>query len=134
MVEKTQIRVRYNETDSMRYLYHGNYASYYHASRTELLRKVGLSDRELECQGIILPIIDMKVKYLNPAFYDDLLIVKTTLNKMTACKLIFHYEITNQKEEIINRGETTLAYVNKSTRKPIVIPQEIKNKLQFLVK
>lgn len=131
--EELKVRVRYNETDSMNYLYHSNYIYYYHASRTELLRKVGLSDKDLESRGIILPVIEMQSKYLKPAFYDDELIIKTKLSKLSACKLFFMHDIYNEQNELINHGNTTVAYVNKSTRKPIKIPNQIIERLNYLI-
>ncbi|MBI9036068.1 MAG: acyl-CoA thioesterase [Bacteroidales bacterium] len=131
---KIQIRVRYNETDSMRYLYHGNYASYYHASRTELLRSVGLSDIEFERQGVILPVIDLQSKYLKPAFYDDELIIKTDLLKISVCKLQFSHKVYNNKNEIINKGCSTVAYVDNLSRKPLRIPPMIMESLKCLIK
>jgi acyl-CoA thioester hydrolase len=132
MKEELALRVRFNETDSMRYLYHGNYACYYHACRTELLRKIGLCDKELELNGIILPVIELYSKYLKPAYYDDQLVVKTVLSRFSACKIFFEHEIFNEEEVIINRGSTVVAYVNKSTRQPIKIPEEVKQRLNFL--
>lgn len=132
MTAKLNIRVRYNETDSMKYVYHGNYASYFHASRTELLRKVGLDDKTLEFNGIILPVIEMNIKYLKPAVYDDELVVNTSIVKISACKILFHHEIYNHENELINKADTTIAYVNSSTRKPIAIPKEIKERLNIL--
>lgn len=133
MEEEITLRVKYNETDSMRYLYHGNYVYYYHASRTELLRKVGLSDKKLESHGIILPVVEIYSKYLKPAFYDDELKVKSKLLKISGCKLHFVHEIYNPDKELINQGNTVVAYVNSSTRKPIKIPAEIKERLNFLI-
>jgi acyl-CoA thioester hydrolase len=134
MKGKIKIKVRFNETDPMRYLYHGNYASYYHASRTELLRSIGLNDKELEINGVILPVIELQSKYLKPAFYDDDLTVKTILSEISSCKLCFQHEVYNDKEEIINKGSTVVAYVNNGTRKPIKIPQTIIERLKFLIK
>ena len=134
MEEETLIRVKYNETDSMKYLYHGNYVYYYHTSRTELLRKVGLCDKNLETNGIILPVVELQSKYIKPAYYDDELTVKTQLLKISACKLHFFHRIFNTKDELINQGNTIVAYVNKSTRKPIKIPIPIKERLNFLIK
>lgn len=134
MEEETLVRVKYNETDSMRYLYHGNYVYYYHASRTELLRKVGLCDRNLESNGIILPVVELQSKYIKPAYYDDELTVRTQLLKISACMLHFSHRIYNAKEELINQGNTIIAYVNRSSRKPIKIPNPIKEKLNFLIK
>ena len=131
--EGIKIKVRYNETDSMQYLYHGNYVYYYHASRTELLRKIGLSDKELETNGIILPVIELQSKFLKPAFYDDELVVKTKLSEISACKLFFLHNIYNTQNELINQGNTTVAYVNESTRKPVKIPTQIAKRLRFLI-
>jgi len=128
------IKVRFNETDQMNYLYHGNYASYYHVSRTELLRGVGLSDKSLEIDGIILPVIELQSKYIKPAFYDDELNIKTVLHEVKGCKLHFNHEVYNSKKELINIGSTIVAYINKTTRKPIKIPQPIKEMLNFLIK
>ncbi|OFY24229.1 MAG: hypothetical protein A2W98_15190 [Bacteroidetes bacterium GWF2_33_38] len=132
MKEELQIRVRYNETDSMKYVYHGNYATYFHASRTELLRKVGLDDKTMEMNGIILPVVEMNVKYIQPAVYDELLTVKTSVKAISACKLYFNHQIFNANNVLINQAETTIAYVNSSTRKPIAIPKEIKERLNIL--
>jgi len=133
MKEETKLRVKYNETDSMKYLYHANYINYYHVSRTELLRKVGLCDKILDLNGIILPVIEMHSKFVKPAFYDDELIVKTLLQKVSACKLFFCHEIFNEMNEKINSGSTIVAYVNKATGKPIKIPTEINEKLNYLI-
>ena len=75
----TSIRVRYDEVDKMGYVYHGNYAKYFHISRTELLRKLGICDKGLENHNILLPVIEMSVKYIKPIYYDDEIIIKTTL-------------------------------------------------------
>lgn len=133
MTEETKLRVKYNETDSMKYLYHANYIYYYHASRTELLRKVGLCDKKLELNGIILPVIEMQSKFAKPAYYDDELTVRTLLQRISACKLFFTHEIYNEENEKINSGSTVVAFVNKSTRKPIKIPTEINEKLNYLL-
>jgi len=133
MEEKLKIRVRYHETDSMKYLYHGNYASYYHASRTELLRKIGLSDKSLEINDVILPVVELQSKYLKPAFYDDELTIMTVLAKISGCKLCFDHAVYNFNEELINKGSTIIAYVNNKTRKPIKIPQSVIKKLNYLL-
>lgn len=134
MEEEIKLRVKFNETDSMRYLYHGNYVYYYHASRTELLRKVGMCDKKLESNGIILPVIELQSKYLKPAYYDDELRVRTKLIKVAGCRLHFLHEIYNEDSDLINQGNTVVAYVNNSTRKPIKIPENIKERLNFLIK
>lgn len=133
MSGEIKIRVRFNETDAMKYLYHGNYASYYHLSRTELLRRLGLCDKSMEAKGIILPVIDLQCKYLKPAFYDDELMVRTQLSELSACKLCFEHEVYNEDNELINSGFTAVAYVNSESRKPVRIPKEIEEKLKYLI-
>lgn len=82
ITSENNIEIRYDEVDQMGYVYHGNYAKYYHISRTKLLKGIGICDRELEKQGIILPIIEMNIKYLQPVFYGDEITVKTTVNEV----------------------------------------------------
>jgi acyl-CoA thioester hydrolase len=74
---KNQIRVRYAETDRMGYVYYGNYAQYFEVARVEMLRGLGISYKTLEDSGIMLPVLDFTIKYIKPAFYDDLLTIKT---------------------------------------------------------
>ena len=76
-----QIRVRYGETDPMKYVYYGNYAEYLEVARVELFRKIGISYNEIEQQGIWLPVSEYSIKYLKPAKYDDLLEIKTTIGE-----------------------------------------------------
>ena len=87
----TKIRVRYGETDQMGYCYYGNYAQYFEVGRVEALREVGLSYKEMETQGIMLPVSEYNVKYLSPAFYDDELIITTKIEELKGCRLFFQY-------------------------------------------
>ena len=117
-----KIRVRYGEVDRMGYLHHGNYPLYFEEGRTELIRSVGLTYREIEDRGIILPVRDMNIKYFLPAKYDDLLTVKTSLANKPMVRLEFEYEVTNDKGELLCTAQTTLAIVSAETRKPTRIP------------
>ena len=67
----TKVRVRYAETDQMGYCYYGNYAQYYEVARVEALRSLGISYKNLEAQGYLLPVSDFSIKYILPAFYDE---------------------------------------------------------------
>ena len=128
------IQVRYDEVDKMGYVYHGNYARYYHISRTELLRKVGICDRELESQNIILPVIEMNISYIKPVYYDDLITIRTRLLELPKTRMKFQHEVINQNDEIINIANSTLVFVNSNTRKPMIIPEIILNKLEAYLK
>ena len=130
IVSKSKIRIRYDEVDKMGYVYHGNYAKYYHISRTELLRKIGISDIELEKEDILLPVIEMNIKYLKPVFYDDIITIKTSLHNIPTSRMIFHHEVCNHNNEVINRADSTVAFVDINTRKPMKAPQFIVNKIK----
>lgn len=118
----TQIRVRYGETDQMGYVYYGNYAQYFEVGRVETLRTLGMSYKSLEDQGIMLPVSHFSVNYKKAALYDDLLEVTTKISEIRGAKIIFHYEIKNENQEVVCTAETTLVFVNKANMRPIAAP------------
>ena len=121
-ISETTVRVRYAETDKMGYVYYGNYAQYYEVGRVEALRSIGSSYKEMEDNGIMLPVYLCDIRYIKPAVYDDLLVIKTTIKEIPTAKIAFDYEIYNQKNELINTGTTTLVFINMSTNKPCAAP------------
>jgi len=121
-IAETQLRVRYAETDQMGYVYYGHYAAYYEVGRVEALRKLGFSYRQLEDMGIMMPVLESKTRYLKPARYDELLTIKVIIPVMPAVKMNFTYEITNEKKELINTGETTLVFIDMAKNKPRRLP------------
>lgn len=125
-----KIRIRYDEVDKMGYLYHGNYAAYFHAGRTELLRKFGLSDIELEKQDIILPVIEMNTKYLKPILYDEIITIKTQLKEFSAVRIKFFYQVYNQDEKLATEADMTLVFVNNKSRRPIRISPDIQKMIK----
>lgn len=127
------MRVSYADTDRMGYMYYGNYPKFYEVARVEALRNVGISYKELEDSGVILPVGDLKVKYIKPAYYDDQLTVVTIIDKVPGVKFHFRYEIYNDKEELINIGETTLVFVDLKTGKPCRPPQHIEEIFQSVI-
>jgi acyl-CoA thioester hydrolase len=122
-INTTQIRVRYGETDQMGYCYYGNYAQYFEVGRVEALRSLGMSYKALEEQGVMLPVSEFSVKYLSPAYYDDLLTVKTTITEIKGARIYFTYELINEKGTIISKAETTLVFVDKTTMRPCHAPE-----------
>ncbi len=131
---ETIIRVRYAETDRMGYVYYGNYAAFFESGRVEALRALGLSYREMEEQGIMLPVLSFNIKYYKPAFFDDILTIRTSVKEMpSGTRIHFHYETLNEKKVTINEGETTHAFL--SGGRPVAVPQVVIEKLGvFLVK
>lgn len=124
------IRVRYGETDQMGYLYYGNYALYYEVGRTDAIRQLGFTYRELEEKGVIMPVAELQVKYLRPAFYDDVITVKTILKELpTNHKIQFHSELYNHKGELLNVGVTTLAFIDARQKTRMNMPDALREKL-----
>jgi acyl-CoA thioester hydrolase len=124
-----QFRVRYAETDQMSYVYHGNYAQYLEMGRIEWLRNIGISYKEMEESGIMLPVFNLNINYLKPAKYDDLLTLKTTLEKTPSVKINFNYEIYNEQNELLTTATTTLVFINMETNKPTRPPKYLLDKL-----
>ncbi len=127
-------RIRYAETDQMGYVYYGNYAKFYEIGRVEALRKLGLTYRELEENGVIMPVLDLKIKYLKPIFYDELITIKTVIDKMPKPAIEFNYEILNQKNEKANTGYTKLIFLSKDTHRPCKPPLQLLEKLESAFK
>lgn len=123
----TSIRVRYGETDKMGYVYYGNYAQYFEVARVELLRSLGVSYKGLEDSGIMLPVLHFDIKYIKPAFYDDLLTIKTIVEEVPKIKIKFKYETYNQENVLLNIAETTLVFVDMETNKPTKCPEKLLN-------
>jgi len=124
-------RVRYGETDQMGVVYYGNYAQYFEMGRTEWLRKFGLSYKWMEDNGIMLPVVDLSVKYIKSATYDDVLTVVTQLKKITTIKIEFEYEIYNERKELLTKGATTLVFIDKETKKIVTAPEYLLKKLEL---
>ena len=123
--DEIQIRVRYGETDQMGVVYHGNYALYLEMGRIEWLRKLGISYKTMEENGIMLPVVSLNVNYKKPAGYDDLINVKTQLIKRPTAKIEFEYEITNEEGELLSTASTILVFVDMKTTRPTKAPQYI---------
>ncbi|HNP96249.1 MAG TPA: thioesterase family protein [Cyclobacteriaceae bacterium] len=122
-ISETSVRVRYSETDQMGYVYYGNYAAYFEVARVESLRQLGMTYRELEEMGIMMPVLENKSKYIAPALYDDELKIVTTIREKPGVRIRFEYEISNAKGQLIHQGETLLVFVNKNTGKPCRPPE-----------
>ncbi|MGX9986080.1 acyl-CoA thioesterase [Soonwooa purpurea] len=118
----TSIRVRYAETDPMRYVYYGNYATYFEVARVELFRSLGISYDEIEKMGILLPVSEYKIKYLKPALYDQILHIKTSIKTKPGVRIIFDYEIYNDVDEKITEASTTLFFLRADDNKIIKCP------------
>jgi acyl-CoA thioester hydrolase len=128
---EVQVRVRYAETDQMGYVYYGNFAAYYEVARTETFRNLGVNYKELEKAGVMMPVLELRCKYIRPARYDDLLTIKILIpNKPHGTRIKFEYEVFNEAKELLNIGETTLVFVDMRSGKPTAIPESLVSLLE----
>ena len=117
------LRVRYAETDQMGVAWHGNFFAWFEVGRTDLLRALGFTYRELEQQGVRLPVIESHARYFQPARYDDLLEVRTTLLELGRARMSFRYDVFRAgSSDCLATGGTSHATVNPEGR-PCRMPQ-----------
>lgn len=122
---KSQVRVRYQETDQMGVVYYANYFVYFELGRTELLRSLGVPYAELEKEHVYLAVFDAYCKYKSPARYDDLLVVKAWVSKLKHVRVEISYEIWRDNErQLVAVGSTTLACLDEDG-KPMLIPDRV---------
>lgn len=117
------IRPRYGEVDRMGYVYHANYVSYCHKARNELLRTLGIDDATLEQHNIMLPVISMNLQYVKPAGYDDQLTVQTAIRELPKTRFHFEFKIKNEANELVCKADSTVVFVDSTTRKPMRTPK-----------
>lgn len=125
----TNIRVRYAETDQMGIVYYGNYAQYLEQGRTEWLRELGFSYKWMEANNVHLPVVHFSIDYKKPAFYDDMLTVKTTLKQLPNVKIEFYYEVYNEQKQLLVTATTILVFINSTTKKIMKAPDYLMAKL-----
>ncbi|MBI5915811.1 MAG: acyl-CoA thioesterase [Bacteroidetes bacterium] len=123
-------RVRYGETDKMGYLYHGRYADLYEIGRTEMLRSLGTTYLEMEeVDKVMLPVASIQMRFIRPARYDEMLIIRTTLHHMPDKDMSFRVEIFNEANKLVNGGSVRLVFVDMVTMKTIPAPDFFKARL-----
>jgi acyl-CoA thioester hydrolase len=127
----TQLRVRYAETDQMNVVYYGNYAQYFEVGRVESIRSLGITYKDMEATGVIMPVVEMHVRYLRSAKYDDLLTIKTTLRELpTDHRIEFFQEVYNEEEKLLTSGRVVLYFLDAATQQKTSLPQNLREKLQ----
>lgn len=121
-----QERVRYGQTDQMGYLYYGQYALLYEIGRTEAIRALGMPYKYMENElGIVMPVLKLEIRYLKPAFYDELLTIHTVVKERPTKLIRFEHEIVNESGEVINRGAVTLCFYHVQTQRMVRIPEAL---------
>jgi len=130
-VSETQIRIHYALTDQMGVVYHGHFAQLYEIGRTESIRQLGFAYKEIEALGIIMPVVDLHVKFFQPAKYDDLVTVRTTLKEIPQHhKVIFYGEIFNENNNLLSTGEITMYFMNAKEMTRANMPAPLIEKLK----
>lgn len=117
--------MRYGETDQMGYVYYGNYALYYEQGRTEAVKALGISYKQLEGMGYMLPVAELRIRYKLPARYDDLLTVRSSIPEMPGRTMTFDTEVTNEAGELLNEGTTKLLFTKADNRKICSAPDSL---------
>lgn len=129
--DQTTIRVHYALTDQMGLVYHGHYAQFYEIGRGEAIRRLGLTYKDIEAMGVIMPVIDLHSRFLRPARYDDLITVTTQLKELPVHhKIVFHHEVHNEQRELLNTGEITLYFMEAATLKRCSMPGQLTDLLR----
>jgi len=127
---KTQVRVRYAEADPMNIVYYGNYAQYFEVGRVESLRNLGISYKGIEDIGIMLPVVELNIKYLRPAKYDDLLTIKTQIKEIPVDhRIVFDQEIYNDEGKLLTIGKVKLYFMDSKLGKRASMPSSMLEKL-----
>jgi acyl-CoA thioester hydrolase len=112
-------------------VYHGNYAQFYEIGRTESIRELGYTYKDIEAMGIIMPVVDLHSRFIRPARYDDLITVKTILRELPVHhKIVFHSEIYNEASELLSTAAVTLYFMQADGMKRCDMPAELKERLQ----
>ncbi len=112
---RSQVTVRYAETDMMGVVYHANYLPWFEIGRTTLLKEIGISYRQLETEGFRLPVLEVSARYLRPAVYDDTLTLVTTLREKPLLRIRLEYEVM-RGGELLATGSTVHAFVDREGR------------------
>ena len=129
MEEVHYIRVRYAECDRMGFVHHSVYALYFEEARTEILRKKGITYKEMEDNGIIMPVRSMNIQFIKAGRYDDLLSIHVSIVGTPEVRCSFEYKVINQLGELLCTGDMELFFVKKDNLRPIRLPDSYKSKL-----
>lgn len=122
ITREIELRVRYKETDGMGIVHHSNYVTYYETARTEMLRGFGTTYRDMEREGVMMPVLAVDMKFISPAYYDDLLKIRITIKERPTARITFYHEIF-RGDMLLNTGSVTLAFMDSRTRRAIRAPK-----------
>ncbi len=131
MIEsRSQINVRYAETDMMGIVYHGSYLPWFEVGRTTLLKECGIVYRELEALGYRLPVIELGAKFFKPALYDDMVTVITRLKERPLLRIRLEYEV-RRGDELLVTGFTVHTFIDRAGE-PVRPPAQYTDRMREL--
>lgn len=123
-----KVRIYYHHTDCGGVVYYAEYLKFLEEARTEFFEQKGVFVKDLKQRGILFVVARQEIDYKAPAFYEDVLEIKTWVNEISRLKIEFEYEIKNQDRKLISTAKTILVFVDENI-KPKAIPEDVKNKL-----
>jgi|TARA_Y100000310_G_C20688831_1_gene820887 acyl-CoA thioester hydrolase len=130
-INKTEHRIYYSDTDHGGVVYYANYLKWFEIGRTEILRQYGFNYADFENQNIMAPVVEVKCNYKLAAKYDDVIIIKTGIDKLGNSSIRFHYKVIRKKDnKLLAEGYTVNVFVDKKTMKSIKIPDNLRKSLQ----
>jgi acyl-CoA thioester hydrolase len=135
-IHEIETRVEYVDTDKMGIMHNSRYFLFFEKGRTETMRTLSIGYKHIENKGIMMPLCEQHARYVLPAYYDDLLIVRTFIKQMPMARIRFDYEIIrkdNDIETLLCLGYNILAFVDINTRKPLRCPQWIIQQIKSLL-
>lgn len=119
-------RVRFRECDPMQVVYHTHYIDYFEAARTEALREMGLPYKALQDSGVIMPVVDLGVRYRRSAYYDDLLAITSIIKEMPRVRIRIDYEVRRVDEpDLLVTGHVTLCFFDAERQRPVSAPDSV---------
>ncbi|MEN8228206.1 MAG: thioesterase family protein [Bacteroidota bacterium] len=130
ITSKTKYRVTYADTDQMGVVYYGNYGRLLEIGRTEMIRELGLPYRELEENGIVMPVYSVESKYRNVLKYDELVTIETTLKEFPVARIEFFYRIFNEEGVLAHEAKVVLVFLDTKTNRPVRVPEKLLNVLK----
>lgn len=131
---ETEMIVRYAETDQMGIAHHSYYPVWFEAGRTAFFKRIGSSYSQIESNGILLPLTDMSCKFKKPAKYEDTIIIKTYISRLTHVRIGFRYEVLNKETgDLLACGETNHGWTDRQLN-PVAIETRLPDLFYVLQK
>ena len=131
MKNTMEIRVYYADTDHEGVVYYANYLRWFEIGRTEIMRQHGYDYSDIEKKNIIVPVVEVKCSYNEPARYNDTVILETAIEKIGNSSMKFNYRIMRKKDQkLLAEGYTVNVFVDRKTMKSVKIPEELRLALE----